>query len=170
MYTKTPPGQKDLTMIDKFPRWPRSNYPDFNNKKFDYSRDSNINSYLKTANQLGLNVSKFNSDKINGEEISTLVDKICLSQTIHEATVYSDILWDAFNSYGQILEVINSRLAAADKKCKDKILLLIKYLKMDSGLNRRPIKGKHYTEIENDASYFRQVSVLAKDILEQYSA
>ena len=156
-------------MIDKFPRWPRSNYPDFNNKKFDYSRDSNLDSYLKTADQLGINISIFNSDKINEEEISALVDKVCLSQTIHEATVYSDILWDAYNSYEQILEVTKSRLLIADKKSKDKILLMIKYLKMDTGLNRRPIDGKHYTEIENDASYFRQVSVLAKDIIRQYS-
>ena len=156
-------------MIDKFPRWPRSNYPDFNNKKFDYSRDSNLDSYLKTADQLGINISIFNSDKINEKEISALVDKVCLSQTIHEATVYSDILWDAYNSYEQILEVTKSRLLIADKKSKDKILLMIKYLKMDTGLNRRPIDGKHYTEIENDASYFRQVSVLAKDIIRQYS-
>ena len=157
-------------MLDKVPRWPRSNYPDFNSRKFDYSRDSNLDSYLKTADQLGINISKFNSDKINTEEISALVDKVCLSQTIHEATVYSDILWDAYNSYEQILDITKSRLIIADKKCKDKILLLIKYLKMDTGLNRRSIDGKHYTEIEEDASYFRRVSILAKDIIKQYSA
>ena len=98
------------------------------------------------------------------------MDKVCLSQTIHEATVYSDILWDAYNSYEQILDITKSRLIIADKKCKDKILLLIKYLKMDTGLNRRSIDGKHYTEIEEDASYFRRVSILAKDIIKQYSA
>jgi hypothetical protein len=157
-------------MTDKIPRWPRSNYPDFNNKKFDYSRDSNLNSYLKTADQLGVNISIINSDKIEGVNISILVDKVCSSQTIHEATVYSDILWDAYNSYEEILDRIKSRLIDADKKQKDKLLLLIKYLKMDTGLNRRPIDGKHYTEIEKDSSYFRQLSLLAKEIINQYSA
>ncbi len=157
-------------MIDKFPRWPRSNYPDFSNRKFDYSRDSNLDSYLKTAGQLGISISKFHSDKINEEEISALVDKVCLSQTIHEATVFSDILWDAYNSYEQILDTIKSRLIVVDTKCKDKILLLIKYLKMDTGLNKRPIDGKHYTEIEDDVSYFKRVSTLAKDIIKQYSS
>lgn len=156
-------------MIEKVPRWPRSNYPNFNNKQFDYSKDSNLNSYLKIADQLGVNISKSYSDNINEEETSALVDKVCLSQTIHEATVYSDILWDAYNSYELILDITKSRLISADKKCKDKLLLLIKYLKIDTGLNRRPIDGKHYSEIEKDASYYRQLSILAKDIIKEYS-
>jgi hypothetical protein len=154
-------------MIDKFPKWPRSNYPNSTNRKFDYSRDANIDSYLKTAGRLGIEVSGFNSEILNSKEITSLISKITVSQTIHEATVYSDILWDAYNSYDEILAIIKSSLINADKKCKDKLLLLVKYLKMDTGLNRRPIDGKHYTEIDKDASYYRDISVMAKDIIKQ---
>jgi hypothetical protein len=113
------PASLDPIMIDKFPKWPRSNYPDFNTKNFDYSGDTNINSYIRTANQIWGNISEFNSDKLSLGEITSLVDKICLSKTIHEGTVCSDILWGAYNSYEDILKAIQSRLMNADQETKE---------------------------------------------------
>ena len=152
-------------MIDKAPRWPRSNYPDFNKKKFDYSRDSNIDDYIKTAEKLEIDVTKFGDDKILIQQAKEIVDKIVKADTIHEMTVYADILWDAYNSYDIILDAITERLSVKDKSNIEKLTLLIKYLKMDTGLNRRPIDGKHFREINNDSVFYQGLAAKAKELL-----
>ncbi|SMB98033.1 hypothetical protein SAMN00120144_3523 [Hymenobacter roseosalivarius DSM 11622] len=152
-------------MIDNIPRCPRSNYPDFNKKKFNYSKESNIDAYFKTANKLGIAVTKFGPDKIFDQQAEILIDQIVEADTIHEMTVCADILWDAYNSYDIILNAIIKRLEDADKNGVKKLILLIKYLKLDTGLNRRPIGGKHFSEINNDSSFYCELAAKAKEII-----
>lgn len=146
-------------MIDIFQiRCPRSSYPNHNQKKFDYSRDKNIQAYLNAASKIGINVTEIKNDKPAIQEIQRLIDKVLLSKTIHETTVYSDILWDGYNSYDTTVELIGQRIIIEKPEVKEKLVLLIRYLQMDKGLNRRAIVDKHYSEIMEDATYYKQVA------------
>lgn len=146
-------------------RCPRSSYPNYNQKKFDYSRDQNIQAYLNTASKLGINVSEIKNDKPTIQEIQSLIDKVRLSKTIHEMTVYSDILWDGYNSYDDTIELIGQRIIIEKPEIKEKLVLLIRYLQMDKGLNRRSIVGKHYNEIMEDAAYYKKVAEKASHLI-----
>lgn len=155
-------------MIDRVPRWPGSNYPDFNKKKFDYSKASNIDAYLKTADRLEISITMFGADKISVQKGKELIGKIIKADTIHEMTVYADVLWDAYNSYDIIFDIIAKNLKEAeDKNNVEKLTLLIKYLKLDTGLNRRPIDGKHFNEINDDASFYRELAAKAKEMIKE---
>ena len=157
-------------MINIAPICPRSNYPEFKRKKFDYSRNSNIEAYLKTSFRLGVNPSQFGPSKIDSTRIQTIIDKISNAETIHERTVYSDQLWDAYDSYEEIIKKIQEALLKSSQDKKDIFLLLIKYLKADTGLNRRLIDGKHYIEVEKDTGYFKNVATIAKQIITDNSS
>lgn len=78
-------------MIEETPRWPRSNYPKFNNKKFDYSRDSNLDAYLKTADRPGLYIMKVGPDKLDIQKIESVINKIIAADTTmpHHSFYYS---------------------------------------------------------------------------------
>lgn len=83
-------------------------------------------------------------------------------------TVYADVLWDAYNSYDIIFDIIAKNLKEAeDKNNVEKLTLLIKYLKLDTGLNRRPIDGKHFNEINDDASFYRELAAKAKEMIKE---
>jgi hypothetical protein len=152
-------------MIEATPRWPRSNYPKFNNKKFDYSRDSNLDAYLKTADRLGLYIMKVGPDKLDTKKIESVINKIIAAETIHEMTLYADVLWDAYNSYDITLNLLCQRALSTDKNDREKLILLVQYLKMDTGQNRRPILGKHYKEIDEDALHFRKIAIDTKNFI-----
>jgi hypothetical protein len=156
-------------MLDKLPRWPRSSYPDHTKKKFDYSKDANLTAYFNTAKELGVDIRKINSDTLEDAQIDDLIFKISQSNSFHVATVYSDLLWDAYNSYDKILQSINTRLTIEKKSNQEKLTLAIRYLRIDSGLNRRPIEGKHYNEIMSDANFFKDLATRANNILKQFA-
>ena len=67
----------------------------------------------------------------------------------------------------KLKERIQNKLEPSEK---ERITNIIQAGNLLSDLNRREIKGKHYTEVYNDADYFKNIAFQASQILLQLKA
>jgi hypothetical protein len=144
---------------------PRSHYPNFKKRKFDYTRPDNIDGYDKAAAKLGIRTGLAGPDQMSTDFIWVLLEKILVTDSLHEMTLYADMLWDAYNSHHLVVSLIETKIKTVSKPGIEKLQLLIQYLRLETGLNRRNIMGKHFHEINKDIEYYREIAEKAKQLL-----
>jgi hypothetical protein len=83
-----------------------------------------------------------------------LVELAISTSSIYEATAALDLLFDAYESYPETITEFEIRHPAADGNAKKRIVGCLGYL-LRNGENRRPIVGKHFTEVGEDSKFFK---------------
>ena len=157
-------------MLNRFPTSPRSTYPEQKRRKYNFTSHGNYIAYKNASDEMGIDTSIWGPDRLSQQEIEFLVDLIATTTSVHIATVCSDRLFDAYNSYPEIIETVARRLRGAKKAEREKLVLMLRYLKLDEGRNRRPVEDKHYNEVLADVAYFREMGDRSIKLVEEFGS
>ena len=147
---------------------PRSRWPPKCHRVSAWHKDEHIGRLLKeedalvSAHRLGRQ-----QNLLPSKTIRELVKEAVATASVYRATAAMDLLYDAHESYAEILDAF-ALAAQQDPKAYQRVSCCIGFLRL--GQNRREILGKYHQEIMADGQHFRALAARAQDLLKSLEA
>jgi hypothetical protein len=148
---------------------PRSVWPAKCHRVTAWHKDEHIGKLLRSEDELSAahQLSR-QQERLPAVILEALVQEAARTESVYRATAAMDLLFDAHESYGEILSAFMS-LAREDGRARHKrVACCIGYLRL--GQNRREVIGKHYEEITADHAHFRALAVRALECVASLGA
>ena len=148
---------------------PRSVWPAKCHRVTAWHLDKHIDQLLRVEHQLsaahGLGRQQ---ERLSPGTIRDLVAEAVGSSSVYHATAAMDLLYDAHESYSDVLQELTRAACERDPKVHQRIACCIGFLRL--GENRREIVGKTHEQIMADWQHFKDLAAKAQDMLGKLEA
>ena len=143
---------------------PRSVWPPKCHRVTAWHKDEHITRLLHEEDSLSsIHRLRRQQDRLPASTITDLVQEATTTASVYRATASMDLLYDAHESYGEILDAFTLAATREGPTSHRRISCCLGFLRL--GENRREILGKHYDEIRSDWQHFKTLASRAEDFL-----
>jgi hypothetical protein len=148
---------------------PRSVWPAKCHRVTAWHKDEHITKLLRAEDQLsaahGL---RRQQERLPADTIRQLVGEAVDSSSVYRATAAMDLLYDAHESYSDVLEELALAARKRGPKAHQRIACCIGFLRL--GENRREIIGKSHEQIMSDWAHFKALATTAQGLVRSLEA
>ena len=138
-----------------FKKVPRSNWPDGCFRVTAWHKNEHILKLMGESDriiaELGLTPG---TSTIDSRSIAVLATRAVATADVYIATACLEPLYDAYESFPEIVEVFEEMFATSTLPSRERICCCLGYI-LAGGINRRDPMGRPFTEVNADYAHFQ---------------